>query len=410
MLPEHPTQTPPPPSSENALRLNLDGAVAVAQPQPGAAGRSLMSVTSPSALEAVEADGQVKPAIVSGLVNVSKFIVAPNGKLYVLFTGGVNLDDTTLPGACVLAEVDPSTGVPTCVDDTLSWIAWPAPHSGRSPALQLDGAGALYYAGRTSDGHAFLRKYLDGTRTDLINAEIDLYDFLVLGDGRVLISGRTTPTGATWLRSLSATGSLQGLAGVNSNFLRLFPDGNVYTGLWGTGNFGVRRFLESTNQLEGKFWISSGMNNGSPTYYGTADFCSGPFQTLRYAFCGLAGSYIQDSFTTDDGKVYAIAGGQGQGGLLMQYYPTVQVGTTAVERIFAAQSVGSDLVLAGLNSNSQNVTNFYDTATGLEAPVFGPANEIEIYHLTYVPETHKMLFDGLRFSDNKYVLGEIDFS
>ena len=93
----------------------------------------------------------------------------------------------------------------------------------------------------------------------------------------------------------------------------------------------------------------------------------------------------------------------------MRYYPDVQVGTTAVQRIFAAQSVGSDLVLSGLDSNGKNITNFYDTATGLEAPVFGPANEIEIYHLTYVPETHKMLFDGLRFSDNKYVLGEIDF-
>ena len=90
--------------------------------------------------------------------------------------------------------------------------------------------------------------------------------------------------------------------------------------------------------------------------------------------------------------------------------PDLQVGTTAVQKIFAAQSVGSDLVLAGLDSNGQNITNLYDTATGLEAPVFGPANEIEIYHLTYVPETHKMLFDGLRFSDNKYILGEIDFS
>ena len=79
-----------------------------------------MAATSPTALEAVEADGQVKPAIVSGSANVSQFIVAPNGKLYVLFTAGVNLDDTTLPGTCLLAEVDPSTGVPTCVDDTLS--------------------------------------------------------------------------------------------------------------------------------------------------------------------------------------------------------------------------------------------------------------------------------------------------
>ena len=268
MLPAHQTQTPPPPPSANALRLNLDGAVAVAQPQPGAATRSVMSVMSPTtALEAVEADGQVHSAVVSGSANVSKFIVGPNGKLYVLFASRVNLDDTTLPGTCLLAEVDPSTGVPTCVDDTLSSIDWPTPHSGRSPAIQLDGAGALYYAGHTSGGHAVLRKYLDGTRTDLINADISLDDFLVLGDGRVLVSGQTTPTGARWLRYLSATGSLHGLAGLNSNFLRLFPDGNVYTGLWGTGNLGVRRFLTSTNELEGKYWIAAA--SATPVTYFT---------------------------------------------------------------------------------------------------------------------------------------------
>jgi hypothetical protein len=365
-------------------------------------------MSSTTALEAVEADGQVHSAVVSGSANVSKFIVGPNGKLYVLFASRVNLDDTTLPGTCLLAEVDPSTGVPTCVDDTLSSIDWPTPHTGRSPAIQIDGSGALYYAGHTSGGHAVLRKYLDGTRTDLINADISLYDFLVLGDGRVLVSGQTTPTGARWLRYLSATGSVYGLAGLNSNFLRLFPDGNVYTGLWGTGNFGVKRFLTSTNELEGKYWISGSISNAS-TYFDAATFC-GPFTQLRQAFCGWYGSYIQDSFTTDDGKVYAIAGSQGQGGLLMRYYPDVQVGTTAVQRIFAAQSVGSNLVLAGLDSNGRNITNLYDTATGLEAPVFEPSNEIEIYHLIYVPETHKMLYDGLRFSDNKYVLGEIDFA
>ena len=366
-----------------------------------------MSVTGSTALQAVEADGQVRAAIVSGSVNVSQFIVAPNGKLYVLFTYGVNLDDTTTLGTCLLAEVDPSTGVPRCVDDTLTSIAWPAQHTGHNPAIQLDGTGAVYYAGRTSDGHTVLRKYLDGTRTDLVNQDIHLDDFLVLGDGRVLITGRTTPTGATWLRYLSATGSLHGLAGLQSNFLRLFPDGNVYTGLSGPGNWGVRRFNTSTNELEGKYWISTAMGpEVLSTYYDTRDFgCPSPLP-----FCGSSGSRIQDSFTTDDGKVYAIAGGLGQGGQLMQYYPVVKVATTAVQRIFAAQSVGSDLVLSGLDSNGKNITTFYDTATGLEAPVFGPENEIEMYHLTYVPETHKLLFDGLRFSDNKYVLGEIDLA
>ena len=310
----------------------------------------------------------------------------------------------------MLAEVDPSTGVPTCVDNTLSSIAWPQPRSGHNPAIQFDGAGAVYYSGSTSDGHTVLRKYFDGTVTDLINQSISLNDFLALNDGGVLLTGTTTSTGASWLRYLSPTGSLQGLAPVTSHFLRPFPDGNVYAGLWGATYWGVSRFLIATDQLESKFWISSAMNNLVPTtYYDAKTFCPSDLWTLRNAFCGWNGSYIQDSFTTSDGKVFVIAGSFGQGGMLMQYYPSVGVGTTAVQTVYAAQSMGSDLVLSGLNGAGQNITNLYDTSTGLEAPIFD-ANEMEIYHLTYLPETHKMLFDGLRFSDNKYVFGEIDFT
>lgn len=371
----------------------------------------MTSLTASAALEAVEANGQIRPAIVSGSADVSKFIVGPNGNVYVLFTSRVNLEDTTLPGTCLLAEVDPSTGVPICVDDTLARISWPQLHGGQSPAIQLDGAGALYYAGSTSNGHTVLRKYFSGTRTDLINDNISLYDFLVQDDGGVVVTGTTTATGANWLRYISPTGSLQGLAAVRSNFLSRFPDGNVYAGLWGMNEWGVKRFLTSTHQLESKFWISSSMNFPVPPMYNDArTSCPPDLWTPRYAFCGWNGTSIQDSFTTSDDKVFVIAGGRGQGGMLMQYYPVVAVGTTAIQSVYVAESAGSNLVLSGLNSNAANVTNFYDTSTGLEAPIFSAASEIEIYHLTYVPETKKMLFDGLRFSDNKYVLGEIDLT
>jgi hypothetical protein len=143
---------------------------------------SAMAVSS-SSLQAIEPDGDVRPAIVSGSANVSQFIVGPTGNVYILFTGRVNLDDTTLPGTCLLAEVAPSTGVPTCVDDTLSWITWPQPHSGQNPAIQFDGAGAVYYSGHSSDGHTVLRKYVNGTVTDLITDNVSLYDFLVLPEG-----------------------------------------------------------------------------------------------------------------------------------------------------------------------------------------------------------------------------------
>jgi hypothetical protein len=438
-LPVQPSQAPPPPPSENALRLDLGGAVALAQPQTGTSATSVNAVSafdagaviqpssaaaapsatasSSSELEAVEPDGQVRPAIVSGSADVSQFIVGPSGKVYVLFTSRVNLNDTTLPGTCLLAEVDASTGVPTCVDNTLSWITWPQPHSGRNPAIQFDGSGAVYYAGNSSDGHTVLRKYVDGTVTDLISQNVYLNDFLVLNNGGVLLTGTTTSTSARWLRYLSPTSQLQGLAADTSYFLRLFPDGNVYTGLIRPSNgpvssyWTVSRFLTAANQLDSRPWITdSTWSLDSPPYFAKEALCPEDLRSIRWAFCGSNGAVIQDSFTTGDGKVFAIAGDRGQGGMLMQYYPSVAVGTSAVQKIYTAQSVGKDLVLSGLNSAGQNISNLYDTSTGLEASIFDATNEMEIYHLTYVPETRKMLFDGLRFSDNKYVFGEIDFS
>jgi len=45
-----------------------------------------------------------------------------------------------------------------------------------------------------------------------------------------------------------------------------------------------------------------------------------------------------------------------------------------------------------------------------ERELIGPDNEIEIYHLNYVADGNKILFDGLRFSDNQYVIGEYDLT
>jgi hypothetical protein len=240
---------------------------------------------------------------------------------------------------------------------------------------------------------------------------------LVLNNGGVLLTGTTTSTSARWLRYLSPTSQLQGLAADTSYFLRLFPDGNVYTGLIRPSNgpvssyWTVSRFLTAANQLDSRPWITdSTWSLDSPPYFAKEALCPEDLRSIRWAFCGSNGAVIQDSFTTGDGKVFAIAGDRGQGGMLMQYYPSVAVGTSAVQKIYTAQSVGKDLVLSGLNSAGQNISNLYDTSTGLEASIFDATNEMEIYHLTYVPETRKMLFDGLRFSDNKYVFGEIDFS
>lgn len=92
----------------------------------------------------------------------------------------------------------------------------------------------------------------------------------------------------------------------------------------------------------------------------------------------------------------------------MQYYPILDKPTTIVKKISVFQGVINHLVLSGLNENDKYVTTLFDTSDQSEMQLIGPDNEIEIYRLNYVASENKIMFDGLRFSDNKYVLGQID--
>ena len=74
------------------------------------------------------------------------------------------------------------------------------------------------------------------------------------------------------------------------------------------------------------------------------------------------------------------------------------------------QRVIDYLILTGLDANGQNITTLYNTATDTEQTLISSTNEIEMYHLNYVASSNKIMFDGLRFSDNKYVIGQIDLN
>jgi hypothetical protein len=52
----------------------------------------------------------------------------------------------------------------------------------------------------------------------------------------------------------------------------------------------------------------------------------------------------------------------------------------------------------------------YNTSTDTEQVLIPASTEIEVYHLNYVASINKIMFDGLRFSDNKYVIGQVDLN
>ena len=126
----------------------------------------------------VSAERTLSEVLSSGTALISRFLIAPNDKLYVLFSQLVDLGDTTLdcysnpsPNCCLLAEIDPVGGVPVCIDASLTYIQWNwesrSPASSKRP-IQFDDAGAVYYIGADSAGKTVLRRYANGARARCI--------------------------------------------------------------------------------------------------------------------------------------------------------------------------------------------------------------------------------------------------
>jgi len=363
-----------------------------------------------SNLAVVGRSGDLRDAVVSGAATVSRFLVAPDGSTYVLFSYPVALDVNDPNSTCLLARVVDDSTVPACVDRTLTSIYWEENY-GRNQAIQFDASGAIYYTGSTNTGSTVLRRFANGQSKDLITDNAYISDFLVLPDGSVIISGQTQSTQASWLRRVTTDGSLQSLRAAQSSFLRRFPDGNVYLGMSDQRFQGVLRFSTKENAIEPTAWIadSYGGYGGAVAENDLSPICTGDGWTRFEGLCSTRGATIQRTFTTTDDQVYVLAG-YGPRMLLTRYYPTLQIPDVAINRVTVGATNGRDIVVAGLNAKDENVLGAFDAVDGKERVLIDVEREIEIYHLDFTPDGRTVLFDGLRFSDNSYVVGQVDLA
>ncbi|MFL5844794.1 MAG: hypothetical protein ACJ762_08885 [Solirubrobacteraceae bacterium] len=406
-----------------------------------------------SNLDVIGPRGRLRDAVTSGTANLSRIYTAPSGRLYALFTyptaigGGEPIpgtesgcedddqdygddidededadsravddegadeedadDEPCVPEPeytpvryCLLAELDPASREPTCVDDELSSIRTTT-YRGANDSIQFDATGAVYYMGYTRTHGTSLRRSIAGVTTDYISdGNVLIDDFLVLGDGDVLVTGATVSTGARWLRRIEPSGRVHSIWSVSASFLRLFPDGNAYAGIDAGEQVGVRRLLTADDTIDPQWWIDRDS---------AAGLCADADAGAREAFCRYAGGRISESVSTADGRVFAIAGAA-DGGRLVQYFPEVRVPDSAVRRISVAELAGTTIAMAGVDADEHRVLVLHDTATDAETVLIGPDAELDAYHLTYDAAAGKLRFDGLRFADNKYVLGEVDLA
>lgn len=377
-----------------SLTVDLSGAIGLALDNSSQAGLGIKDVTLGSILKKVKPDNTLTDAITAGNVSVRSFMIAANNQIYLLLATPIE--------SCILVRVDGATNAATCVDSSITNVVWNSGFLYRQDPIQFDGAGAIYYMFTSSNGNLVLRRNDSGVITDLINDNIQVSDFLVLPDGSIFLTGKTLSTGVQWVRKISPDDSLENVfASAEANFLSVFPDGNVYMGIWASPVFGVARYLTSDGLLEAKRWITTDINDlQEPRYFD----CNAVSNAKD--FTEWCGSFITALHRTIDNKVYVVAG-NGGGGVLMQYYPNVEQVTTSVETVTAFQGVLSSLILAGLDQSNRNRLVLHDTKDESEIDLLN-SEDIEAYHINFLASDNRIVFDGLRFSDNRYVICQVD--
>lgn len=370
---------------------------------------------------AVAGDGTTSSLYAAGsdAPAVRDFYSAPNGRLYVVFNTPWRL--VVGGSVCVLAEVNTDTGVPTCVDPAMTSIQTTMGNmygisSNGNPPVQFDSAGNIYYMG-VAYGAGFmgltLRASANGTIRNIVNDNVTVYDFVVLTDGTVLVSGATTSTQARWLRKIGSTGKIENLlTSSQPTFLRTFADGNAYFGVSSNSGGGptVQRYVTANGAVDSVPWITNSLTwiTGTPGTNDAASVCPTNRSSIG-AFCSSSGVYSTNFLNFGTTRTIGISTmpGVGSGSQMVQYWPTLDMENTSVANITIAYKVKDRIVLTGTNAAGKNIVSIYDPETNVEELILDGSNEVEVYSLAYVPATNKLMFNGLQFSDGKYVVSEV---
>ena len=384
----------------SSIRFDISDAVGILKIDPDST-QVIKIVSSAGNIYKLTTSGNVKEVFTGDeSVRASTLYIAPDGRLYIVFESSVLINKRP----CFFLRLSKdNTG--QCVDDTLTMIdTFAAP----TQPIQFDGEGNIYYAGQSSDGKGVLRKKTAelNDAKNLINDDIRLTNFLVKEDGTVYISGVNNSTDTRFFRRILNTGELENLLN-GADILSLYelPDKNVYAGDFGL-RFGVMKITDQG--------ISDTLYIGDSSAYvtdfdcdnNTLDSCI-PANFNRYeSFCGVNGTMLSYYYRSPDDHVYVVTG-SGEKASLWQYWPDVQPTDTSVYRPTIVRGTMTTLLIAGYDEAQKNKLISYNTADKSEIDLLNGEN-IEIYHFSYSAGSGRIIFDGLRFSDNTYIVGLID--
>ena len=103
-------------SITTSRKFDLKSAVGLAL-KSSVSSTGVRSAAVGSNLQTVDSSGGVKDALVSGSAKINRFLIAPNDKVYVVFSSTTLIDGRP----CILAEVDRLTGGSVCVESDVDF-------------------------------------------------------------------------------------------------------------------------------------------------------------------------------------------------------------------------------------------------------------------------------------------------
>lgn len=389
----------------SAIQFDLSDAVAIMKADETTSAQIVKASATKSNIFKLTTTGAIEDVFTEGeAIVASKLYVAPDGKPYLLFSSPITVNNQQ----CILLRLS-RNNTSECVDDTLQSIS---EFSASTKPIQFDEEGNIYYSGFTDEGKRVLRKKsasLD-VKVDLINDNISIDNFLITNDGVAYLSGQTESTKTNFFRKILTSGALVNLLnGADIMSLYELPDNNIYAGEWGE-RFGVLKI--SPEGVSSTLYIGYTSMNGVPH---TCDFnldsnsynsCVEPNAAKYEDFCGMGGTILSTFYRSPDDHVYVVAG-TGDTASLWQYWPEVKPIDTSVYRPTIVSGTMTTLLIAGYDASNKNKLISYNTADASEIDLLNGV-DIEIYHFSYLASTGKIIFNGLRFSDNTYIVGSID--
>jgi hypothetical protein len=412
----NPVQIPTPVPDTQPVYFDLSNSTAIGLADPVApppAARGLAHAPPPSSqsnLRKVDSSGNVRDAIVAGTATVDRFLIGPNGKVYLLFSAPANIDGK---GAdCVLAEVDPRTGSHSCIEKAVNGghrLVWQSPEIAgltRNTPIQFDASGAAHYL-VWQGGNVVLRRSHLGASTDL-TPPLGILDFLALPDGSFLLYGVATLQ-SYWLRRFAPDGALTeiatfaGCSGSGSgglNFLRRLQTGQVVA------------FLADCAYQPGVYEIDLNLWRLQEPAITPARWED---EVGEWLYQGTGMEHLAVLSPAEIIALARVVGFRAETSVpilprdsLVRLYPTAGFVNTLVRSVRLLKPFGQGLFLAGTDQDGVQTVSFLDLLSESEQRLLPPDLQVEVYSVSPMASGTQILFDGLRFSDTSYVVGQID--